>query len=161
MMTRSEIVIAENEEQTAIENAKQTIEQAQQRLNHLHEQQNLLPELSPEIEIIACRCLELSGDWKKAIYQYGDARKQIKAAILECARGGGLLKWKYMARKEYDRWGCQAVNCDYGCGQFHSSVWLRIGLTVEKRKIGLTNKESNACVAFLQAILKEADADKQ
>lgn len=71
-------------------------------------------------------------------------------AIEDLRHGGARLRREYFGVKSYEGWSSQRVNCAYGMGPSHGTVWFRIN----RRDVAaeLTPSEVLAAVQWLTAV---------
>lgn len=83
----------------------------------------------------------------------------IETAIGHLRLGGSILRRTYVGLKQYDRWSAQEVQCEYGYGPSHGSVWFRIGMMEQyrRRPEPLQEYEKVACIQWLNAVRERPD----
>jgi hypothetical protein len=84
----------------------------------------------------------------------------IREAIEDIVSGEDKLRKEYFGIKDYDRFRNQEISCSYGCGPSHGSVVFSVGYTREYRENGLNDVERNACLYYLNLLLKSEEFRK-
>lgn len=85
-------------------------------------------------------------------YGEGETREMTEKAIQDILDGFKRLDREYFGCKDYDRWSCQGVTCEYGYAPRHGSIVFRIGLTskYERKTDQITEEQVNACLYYLR-----------
>ena len=143
---------------------KVTVKTLEDSIKSIQETRNIIGTGLDE-KMVACAeaVIRVEGDAGKIVNgSYPDQTrsgirwKAIEDAITDLANGGSKLKGNYFGVKNYDRFGDQREDHNYGMGPRHGSIVFRIGLVDRKKE--LTEQEIEAAIYYLTHLKTIQDA---
>jgi len=162
-----------NEKNNKIKKLEKLEEEFSSAKNNLLDEINELKKLiyvennNLDSEIIKKAETMIYVDGYEKYYGKGETYTTFHKAINAIAAGGKgnnylSLFEGYYGCKNYDRWTCQGVDCEYGYGPRHGSVVFSIGLKQDYRegKKVIPENDRNIMIYYLSNLGKIKEGDK-
>ena len=98
------------------------------------------------------RFISIKGVFK--YYGCGDTEEMLLKAIKDVADGFKVLKREYFGCKNYERFVCQGVTCQYGYSPSHGSVCFEIELNRDFRNKKIEDTDVEDVLYYLNNLKK-------